>query len=150
MREVKFQTFPWVDGLFKRSQNLQNADKTKEMLDSWCEATGIEFVSVEAEEAYKKRARRVADVIQLKVPDRLPVVPSFGMFPALDNGYTCEEVMFDYDKAHQSWIEWLIDVVGEGGGLMVDCGIWFDEAKHENVKAMVDFAKQYGVYTKEA
>jgi hypothetical protein len=30
---------------------------------------------------------------------------------------------------------------------MVDCGVWFDEAKHENVKAMVDFAKQYGVYS---
>ncbi len=26
------------------------------------------------------------------------------------------------------------------------CGIWFDEAKHENVKAMVDYAKEYGVY----
>jgi hypothetical protein len=29
---------------------------------------------------------------------------------------------------------------------MVDCGVWFDEARHENVKAMVDFAKQYGLY----
>ncbi len=40
----------------------------------------------------------------------------------------------------------LIDVVGEGGGLMVDCGVFFNEAKHENVKAMVDFTKEYGVY----
>jgi len=31
---------------------------------------------------------------------------------------------------------------------MVDCGVWFDEAKHENVKAMVDCAKEYGVYTR--
>ncbi len=54
---------------------LQNLDKTKEMLHSWCEATGIEFVSKEAAEAYKRRARRVADVIELKVPDRVPVVP---------------------------------------------------------------------------
>jgi len=88
---------------------LQNADKTKELLDSWCEASGIDFISEEAEEAYKRRARRVANVIQLKVPDRVPVVPSFGMFPALDNGYTCEEVMFDYDKAHQAWMKTLKD-----------------------------------------
>ena len=88
---------------------MPNADKTKEMLDAWCEAKAVEFISKEAEEAYKKRARRVADVIQLKVPDRVPVVPSFGMFPALDNGYTCEEVMFDYDKAHQAWMKTLKD-----------------------------------------
>jgi hypothetical protein len=39
-----------------------------------------------------------------------------------------------------------IDIVGKGGGLIVDCGIWFDEAKHENIKAMVEFTKEYGVY----
>jgi uroporphyrinogen-III decarboxylase len=46
----------------------------------------------------------------------------------------------------KDYVKMLIDVVGERGGLMVDCGVWFDEAKHENVKAMVDFAKAYGVY----
>ena len=46
----------------------------------------------------------------------------------------------------KDYVKSLIDVVGKEGGLMVDCGIWFDEAKHENVKAMVDFAKEYGVY----
>ena len=94
---------------FGNIEMVLNADKTKEMLDSWCEASGIEFISKEAEEAYRKRARRVADVIQLKLPDRVPVVPSFGMFPALDNGYTCEEVMFNYDKAHQAWMKTLKD-----------------------------------------
>jgi len=46
----------------------------------------------------------------------------------------------------RDYIKELIDVVGKGGGLMVDCGVWFDEAKHENVRAMVDFTKEYGVY----
>jgi len=46
----------------------------------------------------------------------------------------------------KDYVKKLIDVVGKGGGLMVDCGMWFDEAKHENVKAMVDFTKEYGVY----
>ena len=77
-------------------------DKTKETVEMWCSAPDVQFLNDEAEAAYKERARRVADVIQLKVPDRVPVVPSFGMFPALDNGYTCEEVMFDLEKAEKA------------------------------------------------
>ena len=84
-------------------------DKTQERLEHWCSAPGIEFKNAEAEEAYKKRARRIADVIRLKVPDRVPIVPSFGMFPAIDNGFSCEEVMFDYDKARTAWTKTVID-----------------------------------------
>ena len=84
-------------------------DKTEEMLQLWCSAPGIKFINAEAEQAYKKRAKRIAAVIQLKVPDRVPIVPSFGMFPALDNRFTCEEVMFDYDKAHRAWMKTLTD-----------------------------------------
>ena len=41
-------------------------DKTQEMLERWCSAPGVTFKNAEAEEAFKKRARRIADVIQLK------------------------------------------------------------------------------------
>jgi uroporphyrinogen-III decarboxylase len=41
----------------------------------------------------------------------------------------------------------LIDVVGKGGGYILNGGVGIpDEAKPENVKAMVDFAREYGVY----
>jgi uroporphyrinogen-III decarboxylase len=40
----------------------------------------------------------------------------------------------------------LIDTAAPGGGFMVSNGAFFDEAKPENVKAMVDTAKEYGVY----
>lgn len=40
----------------------------------------------------------------------------------------------------------LIDGVGQGGGFIMSNGAFFDEAKPENVKAMVDFTKEYGVY----
>jgi len=41
----------------------------------------------------------------------------------------------------------LIDVVGKDGGLIVDGDVGIaDEAKPENVKAMTDFTKEYGVY----
>ena len=41
----------------------------------------------------------------------------------------------------------LIDTVGTGGGFIMGNGAFFDEAKPENVKAMVDVTKEYGVYS---
>jgi uroporphyrinogen-III decarboxylase len=42
----------------------------------------------------------------------------------------------------------LIDVVGRGGGFIMDGAIGIpDEAKPENVKAMADFTREYGVYS---
>ena len=41
---------------------------------------------------------------------------------------------------------YLVDVVGKDGGLIVDCGSVIDEAKHENIRAMVEFTKEYGQY----
>ena len=84
-------------------------DRTEEMLDLWCSAPGIAFRSAEAEEAYKKRAKRIADATQLKIPDRVPVSPSFGVFPALDNGWTSEECMFDRNKTYTAWMKALLD-----------------------------------------
>ena len=40
----------------------------------------------------------------------------------------------------------LIDTVGKDGGFIMSNGAFFDNAKPENVKAMVDFTKEYGVY----
>ncbi len=40
----------------------------------------------------------------------------------------------------------LIDVVGKGGGFIMDAGAVIDEEKPENIKAMVEFTKEYGVY----
>jgi hypothetical protein len=40
----------------------------------------------------------------------------------------------------------LIDTVGKDGGFIMDTAVMLDEAKPENVKAMVDFTKEYGVY----
>jgi uroporphyrinogen-III decarboxylase len=40
----------------------------------------------------------------------------------------------------------LIDEVGKGGGFILSNGAFFDHAKPENIKAMIDFTKEYGVY----
>jgi uroporphyrinogen-III decarboxylase len=40
----------------------------------------------------------------------------------------------------------LIDTVGKGGGFILGNGAFFDEAKPENLKGMVDVAREDGVY----
>ena len=40
----------------------------------------------------------------------------------------------------------LIDVVGRGGGYIMDSGANCEDAKIDNVRAMFDFSKEYGVY----
>jgi hypothetical protein len=40
----------------------------------------------------------------------------------------------------------LIDKVGKGGGFIMGNGAFFDHANPENIKALIDFTKEYGVY----
>ncbi|MFC2012618.1 uroporphyrinogen decarboxylase family protein [Chloroflexota bacterium] len=40
----------------------------------------------------------------------------------------------------------LIDTAGKGGGYIMSNGVVMDEVKPENVRAMIDFTKEYGVY----
>ena len=40
----------------------------------------------------------------------------------------------------------LIDVCGKGGGFIMDSATGLDDAKPENVKAMFEFTREYGVY----
>jgi len=40
----------------------------------------------------------------------------------------------------------LIDTVGKNGGFIMDAALMLDEAKPENLKAMIDFTKEYGTY----
>ena len=40
----------------------------------------------------------------------------------------------------------LIDVAGKGGGFIMDSSVNVEDAKIENIRAMVEFTKEYGVY----
>ena len=45
-----------------------------------------------------------------------------------------------------NYVKHLIDTAGQAGGLIISNGAFFDHAKAENVKALVDTAKEYGAY----
>jgi hypothetical protein len=46
----------------------------------------------------------------------------------------------------RDYVKKLIDTAGEDGGFILSNGAFFDHARPENLKAMVDFTKEYGVY----
>jgi hypothetical protein len=46
----------------------------------------------------------------------------------------------------KAYVKKLIDTCGKDGGLIISNGAFFDEAKPENVKAMAEARKEYGVY----
>jgi uroporphyrinogen-III decarboxylase len=46
----------------------------------------------------------------------------------------------------KKYCKWLIDVVGKDGGFVMGPGSVVDEVKPENLKAMIDFTREYGKY----
>jgi uroporphyrinogen-III decarboxylase len=66
----------------------------------------VEFASAEAEQAYRARATRIRQSIRLEgVPDRVPVLATCGLYPAISRGVTPYEAMHDHEKAVQAWLE---------------------------------------------
>ncbi len=61
------------------------------------------------EELGKEREKRVRDAIELRVPDRVALVPVFEFFPAYYTGITPQEAMYDYGKAYQAYKKTIID-----------------------------------------
>jgi len=89
---------------------LSSDEKQEAMFNSWLSPQGVEFISPEAEKAYKERVTRIKDATQLrKKPDRVPVIPFTGFFPAIYSGITSEEAMYDYDKLYSAWKKYVVD-----------------------------------------
>lgn len=63
----------------------------------------------DAEKLYKEREKRVNDAIQLKKPDRVPIVVLFSFFPARYAGFTLEEVMYDPEKLGEAQLKTLLE-----------------------------------------
>jgi len=95
--------------LNKEEAGLSPEANLEEMFQSWLAPQGIDFISPEAEKAYRERATRIKDALQLKVPDRVPVIPSVGFFPARYAGITTRESMYDYDKSCQAYEKYTFD-----------------------------------------
>jgi hypothetical protein len=77
------------------SKTLAPDEKAEEMFRAWVAPQSIEFKSQRAEKAFRERATRIKDAIQLRIPDRVPFwfqLSSF--FPCRYAGITCKEAMY--------------------------------------------------------
>lgn len=61
------------------------------------------------EQLYEDREKRVTDTIQLKVPDRVPVMIEFSYFPAKYTGITCEAAFYDFDLWLKAYVKTVQD-----------------------------------------
>ena len=93
------------------------------------------------EKLYQERKKRIEDAIQLRVPDRVPIVPFFHFFPARYAGISFAEAMYDYDKVGMASKKTIMDfqpdmyvnpygLVGLGVWIGFGPGKWPNHAGH--------------------
>ncbi|MFC1838066.1 uroporphyrinogen decarboxylase family protein [Thermodesulfobacteriota bacterium] len=82
-------------------------EKREERFKRWLSPENTVFVSPEAEKLYKERVTRFIDAINLKEPDRVPVLQSAGNAPARYYGYTIKDVMYDSGKVVEAWTKYM-------------------------------------------
>ncbi len=111
-------------------------EKREERFRRWLSPKGVDFISPEAGAMYRERVMRLQNVIQLKLPDRVPVYPAIGFFPAYYAGITPEEAMYDYDKLSMAWKKYLFDFMPDvfPGAAVPGSGRAFDTLNYKMYK----------------
>ncbi len=90
-------------------QSMSPDERMEHRFNEWL-SPGVQFATPEAEAAYKERATRLKDAIEMvKTPDRVPVYPFVGFFPAYHAGYTPRDIMYDYDKLVDAWNKYVFE-----------------------------------------
>jgi uroporphyrinogen-III decarboxylase len=98
--------------MFVRPENwssLSAAERRAARFARWMSTQDKQFETPEAEATYRKHCQRLADVIALKKPDRVPITAFFGTFFVPYSGFTLREVMYDYGKYKQAFTKFVED-----------------------------------------
>ncbi len=61
------------------------------------------------QDLYNQRVKRVRDAVQLKEPDRVPLMPVMEAFPVYYAGLTIQEAMEDYHKLEAAFDKFFRD-----------------------------------------
>ena len=93
----------------KKWGELSPEKKLEERFKLWLSPQGVKFASPKAKKSYEQRVTRLIDVIQLREPDRVPVLLHAGFFPVYYAGITPETAMYDYDKLRSAWRKYVLD-----------------------------------------
>jgi hypothetical protein len=117
----------------KNWEELTPDERRESLFEAWLAPKEVEFKDPDAEKAYKERVTRIQDAIKLKKPDRVPVFPVIGFFPAFHAGMTAEEVMYDYDKLLEAYEKYVFDFEPDahGGALNPGSGPFFEKLDYQ-------------------
>jgi uroporphyrinogen-III decarboxylase len=112
----------------KKWEAMTANEKRDELFAKWMSPPDVKFTSPEAETAYFERVKRFQDAIEMKKPDRVPVFPMTGFFPAYYAGYTPYDVMYDYEKMVSSGKKYVLEMEPDahGGVIVAPPGRSFD------------------------
>jgi uroporphyrinogen-III decarboxylase len=100
----------------KKWEEMTPDEKRNDLIDKWLSPPGAKYNSPDAEKDYKARVTRILNAVNLKKPDRVPVFPMMGFFPAYYAGFTPRDVMYDYDKLMSSHIKYVLDMQPDAHG----------------------------------
>jgi hypothetical protein len=93
----------------KKWENLTADERYDAMFKVWYEAEGVDFINESAEKRYKDALIRLKDVIQLRVPDRVPFMPVYQMYPVYSQGLTAHDAMYEYEKVNKAWKQTILE-----------------------------------------
>jgi uroporphyrinogen-III decarboxylase len=104
-------------------KELKPQEKLAKRLDHFVEGADIQFVSAEAEAAYKERAALVRDAIELeKPPARVPVFVSASDYAIKRAGFTPRDAMYNPEKLVESLVAFQMEFPSDLGFVMVSGG----------------------------
>jgi hypothetical protein len=88
-----------LDNMPENWAEMTPEQKRAHRLNGLLNPPNANFVSKEAEEGYKVRAKRLVDIFNIEEPDRVPVNLPIGNLPYTLYGITLRTAMYDYDQA---------------------------------------------------
>ncbi len=98
----------------KQWEEMTPAEKRADLDGKWMSPLEAKYNSAEAEKEYKARVQRILDAVNMKQPDRVPVIPMVGFFGAYISGLTPYDVMYDYDKLMSSFAKYVLEYKPDG------------------------------------
>ena len=93
---------------------LSSAEKREALFQRWLNpkdgaGNDLQFQSPEAKKAYEERITRIRAAIELRKPDRVPVIIMPSFFPYYNAGVSPQEAMYDYDKLGMAFKKFIHD-----------------------------------------
>ena len=93
----------------KKWEDLTPDERQEERFKRWSSPDNVNYINQEAEKSYKLKAIRLINAIQMKQPDRVPVVLFPGFYPTFYAGTTLHKVMYDFEELYNTWFKFLSD-----------------------------------------